>query len=232
MLLISGQFISNSKILLNRVTDRIQTSITIGIYNRLFLSILNRCLCHNAIILTEMTLGNLEVWSIMNVIVLENLVNPLWRQLFVFLVGYLFHSVTNFLAHLLRHGNRKVLFQYVTDSTLTGLAVDTDNIGIVRSANIHRIDWKIWNCPCVKLLLFSPRHTFGDRILMRTGKCREYQITSIRLTVIYLHSGQTLIHFADMWHIGKIELRINSIGIHVHCDCDDIHVTGTLSVSK
>ena len=67
---------------------------------------------------------------------------------------------------------------------------------------------------------------------MRTGKCREYQITSIRLTVIYLHSGQTLIHFADMWHIGKIELRINSIGIHVHCDCDDIHVTGTLSVSK
>ena len=150
----------------------------------------------------------------------------------MFLVRNLLYSVSDFFTHCNRHRDGEILFQNITDSTLSRLAVDTDNITVVSSSHIHRINWKIWNGPCLKLLFFSPRHTFCNRILMRSGKCREYQISGIWSTVIYLHSCQALIFFANLWHIGKVKLWVNTIRKHIHCKCNDIYVTSTLTISK
>ena len=117
------------------------------------------------------------------------------------LVGYLFHRVADLLAHLLRDRKREVLLQDIADSTLSGLAVDTDNIRVVRSSDINRINRQIWNCPGCELLILPPSHSFCDRILMGSRKCGEYKISRIWLPVTDMHSGQALIHFPDSWHI-------------------------------
>ena len=150
----------------------------------------------------------------------------------MFLIRNLLYGISNFLSHCNRHRNRKVLFQNITDSSLSGLAVDTDNIAVVSSSHIHWINRKIWNGPCLKLLFFSPCHAFCNGILMRPGKCREYKISGIRCTIIYLHSCQTLILFTNLWHISKVKLRIDTIGEHIHGKCNNIYITGTLTISE
>ena len=35
-----------------------------------------------------------------------------------------------------------------------------------------------------------------------------------------------------MWHIREINLRIHTLGVHIHTQCHNIHITGTLTVSK
>ena len=67
---------------------------------------------------------------------------------------------------------------------------------------------------------------------MGTGKCSKHKISGIRSTLINSHSGKTLIFFTDCCDIGKIKFRIYTMTYHVHCKCHDIHVSGTLSISK
>ena len=33
-------------------------------------------------------------------------------------------------------------------------------------------------------------------------------------------------------HIGKVELGVNTVGIHIHSERDNVHVTGALTVTK
>ena len=81
-------------------------------------------------------------------------------------VGYVFHKVSHFLSHLLRQIDAVALLQDIVDASFSGLAVDPDHIGIVFPSHILRVDRKIWNRPGIAVLLFSPVHTLGNRILM------------------------------------------------------------------
>ena len=67
---------------------------------------------------------------------------------------------------------------------------------------------------------------------MGTGECGKYQITGIWLTLINMHSCKFLIIRTDFWHIGKIQFWIYAMCIHIHCQSNNVNVTGTLTVSK
>ena len=67
---------------------------------------------------------------------------------------------------------------------------------------------------------------------MRTGKCSKYQRTTVWISFIDLHASVVLIAIADLGHIGKVKFRIHTLGIHIHGNSNNIHITGTLTVSK
>ena len=79
--------------------------------------------------------------------------------------------------------------------------VDTDNIRVILSSDIFRIDWKIRNCPCITLLLITISHSFSDRILMRAGKGCKYKVSGIWLTFIHMHSCKPFISLSESFHI-------------------------------
>ena len=84
----------------------------------------------------------------------------------------------------------------------------------------------------LQISILSPVHTFCDSILMRSGKCCKYKSSTVWASLINLHSCTFLINLTDMWHIRKIDLRIHALGIHIHTQCYNIHITGTLAISK
>ena len=55
------------------------------------------------------------------------------------------YQITEFFTHLLWKRNTEVLLQDIVHTTLTGLAVNSDNIGLISSSHIHRINWQIRN---------------------------------------------------------------------------------------
>ena len=77
MLFVGGQLVADSKILFDGVADRIQTAISVGVYDGFFIAIQNGGFCHNTIYLFEMTFADLEVWCRVNVVIFKDLINPL-----------------------------------------------------------------------------------------------------------------------------------------------------------
>ena len=55
------------------------------------------------------------------------------------------YQITEFFTHLLWKRNTEVLLQDIVHTTLTGLAVNSDNIGLISSSHIHRINRQIRN---------------------------------------------------------------------------------------
>ena len=131
VLLVSGEFIADSVILLDRIADRVQTSVTVRVYNSPVVPCGDRRLCHNAVHLAEMAFRDRKVRRVVHISVCEDLVNSLWRKFAVCLVRNLLHGVTDFLSHLLRQHYCIVLPQHISYAALSGLAVDADDIRIV-----------------------------------------------------------------------------------------------------
>ena len=117
-------------------------------------------------------------------------------------------------------------------SSFSGLAVDSDDIAVVSSAHIVRIDWQIRNCPSARICFFSPFHTLGNGILMRAGECSKDQFAAVRLTRIHVHASIFFVLFYDFRHIGKVQTRVDTVSKHVHRNGDDVHVAGTLAVAE
>ena len=67
---------------------------------------------------------------------------------------------------------------------------------------------------------------------MRAAERCKYKLTAVRLTFVNLHSGNSLINFSYFRHIFKIKPRIHPLRKHIHTQCYNIHVTGSLSVSE
>ena len=67
---------------------------------------------------------------------------------------------------------------------------------------------------------------------MGTGECGKYKFTCIWLTRGNFHPCHAFIYLTNVAHIGKIKFRINALGEHIHCKCDNIHISCTLTVSK
>ena len=168
----------------------------------------------------------------MHIVIFENPIYPIRCQLLVCFVGYIFDKITHFFPHLLRKVDSKALLQDIVDTALAGLTVDTDHIRIVLSSDIFWIDRKIRNGPMRAVLFFSPIHSLGNCILVRTGKCSEYKFSCIWLSLADLHSCQSFIFFCNLCHVGKFQSRIYSMREHIHCNGDDVYIPGTFSISK
>ena len=164
--------------------------------------------------------------------ILKELEDLFRYKFFMQRIGCTFCHISHSLAHLLRKLQTVMLLQNVTYATFSGLAVDSDHVCIVRTSDIGWINGKIRNRPCVAVIFFPVLHTLCDRILMRTGKCSEYKSTAVGASLIYLHAGILLIQFCNLSHIRKIKFRIYTLGIHIHRQCDNIHVSCPLTVSK
>ena len=67
---------------------------------------------------------------------------------------------------------------------------------------------------------------------MGTGKCGKYQRSAVRTSRIYVHAGEFFVFFTDAWHIREIKFRIYTLSIHIHRQCNDIYITGTLTISE
>ena len=47
-----------------------------------------------------------------------------------------------------------------------------------------------------------------------------------------MHAGQALVHIRDVRDIGKIKLRIHSLGVHIQSKGDNVHVACSFSVAE
>ena len=81
-------------------------------------------------------------------------------------------------------------------------------------------------------MLVPDLHALGNGILMGTGEGCKYKSSAVGASHIDVHAGVLLVLCRNLRHIGEIQLRINALGIHIHGQCHDIHVTSTLAVSK
>ena len=233
MLLISFQCVFQFVSFLQRIAYRIQTTISGSLCNDGFSTECRSNPCYDAVfLLLEMNLID-AVWF--NHIFegrFEQTEDLVRMKLFVLVIGHCFGCIAHSLAHFRRKVQAKLCLQYIAYTALSGLAVDTDNICVVVSSHICRIDRQIRNSPVLQISVLSPVHTLCDGILMRSGKCSKYKSSTVRTSFIDLHSGTFLINLANMRHIRKINLRVHTLGIHIHTKRYNIHITGTLTISE
>ena len=120
----------------------------------------------------------------------------------------------------------------ISDAALAGLAVDPDNVALVFSAHVLGVDGKIGNCPVVGVLFLTPIHALCDSVLMRTAECGKNQCAAVRLTLVNVHSCHALVSLCDSGQIGEVQLGVNSVSEHIHCNCDDINVSCSFAVAE
>ena len=239
MLRVSDEFIIKGVWrLLKRIADSVKTSIADCLEFVFFISYTHFNFNNHTIVRLEIRClpegGIRYIYRIehIDIFLCKRLIYFNRRKLLVLSVGNILYHISDFFSHLLRYCISEVLFQNICYTALAGLAVDSDNIRLVFSSHILRIDRQIRHSPFVQLLVLSPFHTLGDSILVRTRERREHQLTAIRLSRVHLEVSVLFINLHNFRHIGEIKLRIHAVGEKVHCQCDDIHVTCSLAVSE
>ena len=101
-----------------------------------------------------------------NVLVREYVKHLCGRELLVRVIGYALDRVSNSLAHLGRKHVTKIMLEQISYAALAGLRIDADNVGLVFSSNVLRIDRKIRNGPIAAGVILAPLHSLCDSILM------------------------------------------------------------------
>ena len=124
------------------------------------------------------------------------------------------------------------MFKNISNTTLTRLAINSYNIWIICTSYIFWINWKIWNCPFIRIIFNSVMHSLRYSILMWTWESCKNKLTTPWMTVINLHLCKSFKYFCKMWHIRKIEFRINTLHIHIHRKCNNIYITCSLTITK
>ena len=85
-----------------------------------------------------------------------------------------------------------------SNTALSGLAVDTDH-RLVLSSDIGRDRLgRYGTCQISLFLSISACIPFVDSILMGTGECSKYQLSSVRMTRIDMHLCAALVNFRDL----------------------------------
>lgn len=118
--------------------------------------------------------------------------------------------------------------------SLSRLRVDS-NDSLVRAADIRRVDRKIWKLPsdiATLCSLVERLEALLDSILMRTGERREHEFTSIRVSWMNGKTGAFCDGIADGEDVGKVKEGGDSLRVEVESERDDVHVSGTFSVTK
>ena len=90
-----------------------------------------------------MNICDLERGVYVHELTAEDIVNVIRRQLAVLLVGNVLYRIAHNLAELCRQRNTVLLFKEEADTALAALAVDTDNVAVVLSADILGVDRQV-----------------------------------------------------------------------------------------
>ena len=136
------------------------------------------------------------------------------------------------LAHFLRQSIAEMALQNVAYAAFARLAVYSYYIAFVIPAHVSRIYRQIRHRPGFEVVFGSVLHSFCYSVLVRTGKCRKYQLACIRLTGIYRHRCKFFIFIAYFGKIFKIKLRVYAVRVHVHCNGDNVGITRPLTVAE
>ena len=202
MFLISYQRKLHLICFLQCIADCIQTSVSgrfccdsLTVKGRSYLS------CNTAIFLLKMNFIDTVWFHNIFKCRFEQVEDLIRMKFFMAVIGNSFCCISHSFAHFWRQVQTIFCLKNISDSTLTRLAVDTDNISIVVSSDIGRVDRQIRNRPAARIFFFSPVHALCDGILMRTGECCKYKCTTVRASLIYFHSGTFFVNFTYMRHI-------------------------------
>ena len=162
----------------------------------------------------------------------KNIVYLGGQKLFVRAVGNTFDVIAEYLAELGGKNKLELRFQNVADTALARLRIDTDYVRLVHSAYVGRVDGQIRHRPRRNVPFHSVFHTLGNRVLVRTRKRRKNQRAAVRLSVAYLHSRYPFVNLGNFGQVGKIQLGVDTLRIHIQRQGNDIDVARALAVSK
>ena len=183
-------------------------------------------------VLDEVCFGDVERAVVVEVGSLKDVQHFLHAQFAVLVVADILDAVAQILAHLRRRVIAVVLLQQEADAALAALAVDADDVGIVGTANIVRVDRDVGAGPLMQFLFLAPGHALGDGVLMAAAEGREHQGTGIRRALVDVHAGHALVNLADLGHVAEIEVRVHAVAVHVHGQGDGVHIAGALAVAE
>ena len=232
MFLIAHYITRLSKMLWKCITYSIKTTITTRFYYCCLSISLNCNFCLDTINLLEMDFWNLEYRCELLITPLKYLKNLICCKFLMVNIRYIFNSITKVFSHSLWNNHSIIMLKNISNSALTWLAVNSDYVWVICTSNIFWINWKIWNCPLRWILFNSIVHTFRYGILMWTRECCKYKLTTIWVSVIYLHLCKTFKHLCKLWHIRKIQFRVNALCVHIHSKINNIHITSSLTIAK
>src|SRR5690554_9279 len=138
------------------------------------------------------------------------------------------HHLTELDLQPARQGDVVIPLQYVGDTALAGLAVDTHHF-FVPASDIERIDRQVGHVP--DITLFAAGQTLANRVLMTAGERGEHQLARIRMARMSGNLGTGFHHFGNFRHAGQVQGRVDALGIQVHGHGYQVHVAGTLTVA-
>ena len=183
-------------------------------------------------VLHKVSSGDIERAVVVEISGLKDIEHFLDAQLAVLVVADILDAVAEILAHLGRRVVAVVLLQQEPDAALAALAVDEDDVGVVGTADIVRVDGDVRAGPVVELFLLAPGHALGDGVLMAAAERRKHQRTGVGRALVDVHAGHALVDLADLGHVAEIEVRVHAVAVHVHRQRDGIDVAGTLAVAE
>ena len=137
VLLICDKGIFQTKLLLNSIGNCVQTAVAHCFAGHGLSVLVDGNTCCDAVLLYKMNLVYLEVCLDIYVLIEEYLLDLGRHKLLVSMVGNALDSIAEVLTHLRRHIYAEHLLHDVADTALAGLGVDTNNIALVFSADIH-----------------------------------------------------------------------------------------------
>ena len=133
--------------------------------------------------------------------------------------------------HALWQLETKIRIHDKGDTALSGLGIDPDD-RLILSSDVRRIDRQIRNLPDLALSFFHGCNALVDRILMRTGECSKHKLTRIWMTRMDRNLAASFVNFNDFIDMFNVQLRINALRKHVIRNIQNIHITGTFTVSE
>ena len=180
----------------------------------------------------EVHVGDSQGAADIEIAVHENGQHVLRFQLPVVVVGDSLALVAQVLPHLRRQDVAVGLLQQIPDAALAALGVDPDHVGIVGAVDVPGIHGKVGHRPLVEILFLTPGHALGNGVLVGAGEGGEYQRARVGAALVDVHPGAILVGLADGGHVGEVQHRIHPVGVHVHGQGDDVHVSGAFAVAK
>ena len=184
------------------------------------------------LVLDEVRLGHIQRRGVVEIALFKNGEDLLHAQLTMLMIADFLDAVAEILPHFGRRVVAVVLLQQEADAALAALGVDADNIGIVGTADVMRVDGNIRAGPFMEMLFLAPGHALGNGVLMAAAERRKDKGAGVGGALIHMHPGNALIHLADGRHIAEIKVRVYAVAVHIHGQRDGVHIAGALAVAE
>ena len=175
----------------------------------------------------EQLVGLLHV----HILLVEELVDPLRGDFGAHGVGLPLNDGAELRVHLLGQVKAEVVVHDIGRASLARLGVDADD-GLVLPAHVGGVNGQIGDLPEIGVGLLHVLGALVDGVLMAAGESGEYQLSGVGLPVAHRHLGTPLEHLADLIDVGKVKPGVHPLGVHIHGQGDDVHVSGALAVAE